>query len=61
VLHWLSHTLSWQSQHEEALKHARRAAEIEANSQLMLMNLAYILVDARQYDEALRSRVGQVG
>jgi TolB-like protein len=53
VLHWLSHTLSWQSRHEEALKHARRAAEIEPNSQLMLMNLAYILVDARQYDEAL--------
>jgi len=62
VLHWLSHTLSWQSHHEEALKHARRAAEIEPNSQLMLMNLAYILVDARQYDEALTiaSRAGNL-
>jgi TolB-like protein len=53
VLHWLSHTVSWQGHHEEALKHARRAVEIEPDSQLMLMNLAYILVDARQYDEAL--------
>ena len=53
VLHWLSHTLSFQGYHEEALKLARRAVEIEPNSQLMLMNLAYILVDARQYDEAL--------
>lgn len=53
VLHWLSHTVSWQGHHEEALKHARRAVEIEPDSQLMLMNLAYILVDAQQYEEAL--------
>jgi TolB-like protein len=53
VLHWLSHTLSWQGRHDEAVKHARRAVDIEPRSQLMLMNLAYILVDARQYDEAL--------
>jgi tetratricopeptide (TPR) repeat protein len=53
VLHWLSHTLSWQGLHEQALGLARRAVEIEPQSQLMLMNLAYILVDARQYDEAL--------
>ncbi len=62
VLHWLSHTVSWQGRHEEALKHARRAVEIEPDSQLMLMNLAYILVDARQYDEALAiaSRAGSL-
>ena len=62
VLHWLSHTVSWQGRHEEALKHARRAAEIEPDSQLMLMNLAYILVDALQYDEALAiaSRAGSL-
>jgi len=62
VLHWLSHTVSWQGQHEEALKHARRAVMIEPNSQLMLMNLAYILVDAQQYDEALEiaSRAGKL-
>jgi tetratricopeptide (TPR) repeat protein len=53
VLHWLSHTVSWQGHHEEALKHARRAVEIEPDSQLMLMNLAYILVDAQLYEEAL--------
>lgn len=62
VLHWLSHTVSWQGRHEEALKHARRAAEIEPDSQLMLMNLAYILIDALQYDEALAiaSRTGSL-
>lgn len=62
VLHWLSHTVSWQGRHEEALKHARRAAEIEPDSQLMLMNLAYILIDALQYDEALAiaSRMGSL-
>ena len=29
VLHWLSHTVSWQGHHEEALKHARRAGQVE--------------------------------
>ena len=53
VLHWLSHTLSWQGQHEEAVQVARLAVAIEPFSKLMSMNLAYILVDARQYDEAL--------
>ncbi len=53
VLHWLSHTLSWQGHHDEALKLAYRAVEIEPDSKLMQMNLAYILVDARQYDEAM--------
>jgi len=53
VLHWLSHTLSWRGQTEEAVKMARYAVEVEPDSQLMAMNLAYILVDARQYDEAL--------
>ena len=53
VLHWLSHTLSWRGQTEEALRVARFAVEVEPDSQLMAMNLAYILVDARQYDEAL--------
>ena len=53
VLHWLSHTLSWQGRHEEALPVARRAVTIEPFSQLMSMNLAYILVDAGQFDEAL--------
>ena len=53
VLHWLSHTLSWQGRHEEAVETAWRAVEIEPDSQLMLMNLAYILVDTQLYVEAL--------
>ena len=53
VLHWLSHTLSWQGRHDEALPVARRAVTIEPFSRLMSMNLAYILVDAGQFDEAL--------
>lgn len=54
VLHWLSHTLSWQGQFEEAVTVARRALEIDPDSNIMRANLAYILVDAGQYDEGLR-------
>jgi len=53
VLHWLSHTLSWQGEHDEALEVARLSVAIEPFSGLMNMNLAYILIDAGQYDEAL--------
>jgi TolB-like protein len=53
VLHWLSHTLSWQGQHEEAIEIARRAVEAEPDSKMMLTNLVYILVDGRQFDEGL--------
>jgi TolB-like protein len=53
VLHWLSHTLSWQGRHDEAVQVARLAVAVEPFSKLMTMNLAYILVDAGQFDEAL--------
>jgi TolB-like protein/Tfp pilus assembly protein PilF len=53
VLHWLSHTLSWQGHQDEALAVARLSVAIEPFSRLMNMNLAYILIDAGQYDEAL--------
>ena len=53
VLHWLSHTLSWQGRQDEALEVARLAVAIEPFSRLMNMNFAYILIDAGQYDEAL--------
>jgi TolB-like protein len=53
VLHWLSHTLSWQGRRDEGLEVAYHAVEIEPDSKLMRMNLAYILVDARMYDAAL--------
>lgn len=60
VLHWLSHTLSWQGRHDEALAIARRAVEVDPDSNLMRMNLAYILVDARHYDDALHIAQGLV-
>lgn len=54
VLHWLSHTLSWQGQFEEAITVARRALEVEPASNIMRSNLAYILIDAGQYEEGLQ-------
>ena len=54
VLHWLSHTLSFQGRHEEALIVARQAVEADPDSSIMRTNLAYILVDARQYEEGLQ-------
>lgn len=54
VLHWLSHTLSWQGRYEQAIEVARRALEVDPVSNLMTMNLAYILVDAAQFDEGLQ-------
>jgi len=54
VLHWLSHVLSFQGQHEEAIVHARRALDVEPDSRMMSTNLAYILIDAGQFDEGLQ-------
>ncbi|NIP19015.1 MAG: tetratricopeptide repeat protein, partial [Xanthomonadales bacterium] len=56
ALHWLSHVLSWQGRHEEALAVAYRSVEVDPLSPLMLMNLSYIQMDARQYEESLRTR-----
>jgi TolB-like protein len=53
ALHWISHTLSWQGRHEEALEYARRAVSVDPLSLLMQMNLVYIMVDSGQYDAAL--------
>lgn len=53
ALHWLSHTLSWQGQHEEAVSLARRAVEADPESKMMRTNLAYILTDAGKFDEGL--------
>ena len=58
VLHWLSHTLSWQGRHEEALQIARLAVSIEPFSKLMRMNLAYILVDAGLFQEGFDVALG---
>lgn len=53
ALHWLSHVVSWQGRHDEALEIAREAVAVDPLSRLMQMNLAYILVDAGAYDEGL--------
>lgn len=55
LLHWMSHTLSWQGRQEEGLILARRALEVEPNSRLMQSNLAYILTDAGDFEAALRT------
>jgi len=54
ALHWLSHTLSWQGRHDEAVAMARRALEVEPESNIMRSNLAYILIDASLFEEGLR-------
>jgi TolB-like protein/class 3 adenylate cyclase len=53
ALHWLSHLLSWQGRHEEAVQVARRAVEADPLSRLMAMNLSYILMDADDYDGSI--------
>jgi TolB-like protein len=56
ALHWLSHVLSWQGRHDEAINIARQAVEVDPYSPLMTMNLAYILMDDGRYDETARYR-----
>jgi TolB-like protein len=53
ALHWLSHVLSWQGQHAEALVAAERALEVDPHTTLMAMNLAYIRTDSGLFDQAI--------
>jgi TolB-like protein/class 3 adenylate cyclase len=53
AIHWLSHVLSWQGQHAEAIEWAGRAVEVDPLSRLMRMNLSYILMDAGDFDQAI--------
>jgi len=53
ALHWLSHVLSWQGKHEEALAVARKAVAVDPLSRLMKMNLAYIMVDAGDFGRGI--------
>ena len=57
ALHWLSHVLSWQGQHAEAIAIARQAVEVDPYSPLMTMNLAYILMDDGQFEETAKYRL----
>ncbi|HSG08278.1 MAG TPA: tetratricopeptide repeat protein [Longimicrobiales bacterium] len=54
ALHWQSHVLSWQGRHGEAVRLARRATEIDPLSVVMRQNLAFILMEAGEYEEGLR-------
>ena len=53
TLHWLSHVLSFQGRHAEAIQVAEKAVESDPYSALMKMNLSYILADDQQYDRAV--------
>jgi TolB-like protein/cytochrome c-type biogenesis protein CcmH/NrfG len=57
ALHWLSHVLSWQGHHSEAIAVARQAVEVDPYSPLMTMNLAYILMDDGQFEETAKYRL----
>ena len=54
ALHWQSHVISWQGRHAEAIALARAATSIDPLSSIMRSNMAYILMEAREYEEALR-------
>ncbi len=54
ALHWLSHVLSWQGEHAEAIRRAQRAVEVDPLSRLMHMNLSYIYMDAGDFGESIR-------
>jgi tetratricopeptide (TPR) repeat protein len=56
ALHWLSHVLSWQGHHTEAIAVARQAVEVDPYSPLMTMNLAYILMDDGRFAETAKYR-----
>ena len=56
ALHWLSHLLSWQGKHEEAIEFAERALEVDPLSLLIRTNLSYIHMDARNWEISFRLR-----
>lgn len=56
TLHWLSHVLSFQGRHAEAIQIAEQAIASDPYSALMKMNLSYILADNQQYDRAVELR-----
>jgi TolB-like protein/Flp pilus assembly protein TadD len=56
ALHWLSHVVSWQGRHVEALQLAQEAVDNDPFSPVMYMNLAYILMDAGDFDRSVELR-----
>ena len=58
ALHWLSHVLSWRGEKEEALELAERAVVVDPVSPLMLANLSYIHMDARNFERSMEIATG---
>lgn len=54
ALHWQSHVVSWQGRHDEAVALARKGVDLDPLSPIMRSNLGFILMEARQYEDALR-------
>lgn len=54
ALHWQSHVISWQGRPTQALALARAATSLDPLSSIMRANMAYILMEAREYEDALR-------
>lgn len=54
ALHWQSHVVSWRGRQLEAVQLARRAADLDPLSPIIGTNLAFLLMEARDYDGALR-------
>ena len=53
ALHWYSHLLSWQGNHEDAIAAAELAVRTDPLSPLMKINVNYVLIDAGRWDRAL--------
>lgn len=54
ALHWLSHVLSWQGRHKEAIALAQQALEVDPRSATMHTNLSYMYMDAGDFPASLR-------
>jgi hypothetical protein len=54
ALHWQSHVVSWKGRHDEAVALARKGVDLDPLSPIMRSNLGFILMEAREYEDALR-------
>jgi len=61
ALHWLSHVLSWQGKHDEAVRVAELTVKSDPLSPLMRSNLSYIVGEAGDYQRAIDIRDEALG
>lgn len=52
--HWYSYVLSGIGRHEEAIKEAKVAQELDPLSHSMIRGLGYVYLSARQYEQAIK-------